>query len=631
MGGAAAVPPLLEGFAVRTRGHAALPARVCAEHLALLGARWDGGGEGPAPPGTAGTVELRPTRAGAPGAAAVECTLAWGAGEGDAGGEAWAQAVSGLMSVHGRDRGEPRRLGLDAASVAAGVVAAQGVLAALLAGARGRPVRRVHISVLHAALLLLSHHLALATAPEPLSPGPPGDGPGPPFRTADGEWVEVEALGYGAWMAFWTRLGAERAAAEAGWSPFVHRYLAATCALPAALHQAAARHPLDTLHAVGEACGVGVCRVRAYAEVIAELGGPRLRCTPWRIRPAAAREAPRRPVAPGPGGGALAGVRVVEATSRMQGPLAGLLLRMLGARVVKAEPPGGDFGRHAPPLAGACGAAYLAYNRGKRVVEVDYKDAAGRARLAGLAGRADVFLHNWRTGRAAGLGLHRAALARRNPGLVYAHASGWGALRREPAPFAGDFLVQAHAACGQGLNPEGEPPFPSRLTLVDATGGLLACEGILAALYLRERTGRGSRVDTSLLAAAMALQEPVLRAMVLAGERGRRTGRPVWGPLDRPLRTAEGWLAVGIEGDGARRRLAQACGAGATDGDDALAARLGARTAAEWEVELRRAGVPAAAVCDDLAGLAGDLLAAGMLERVGESCWMPAAPWRLEA
>ncbi|HEU0297790.1 MAG TPA: CoA transferase, partial [Longimicrobium sp.] len=244
---------------------------------------------------------------------------------------------------------------------------------------------------------------------------------------------------------------------------------------------------------------------------------------------------------------------------------------------------------------------------------------------------ADVFLHNWRSGRAAGLGLHRTALARRNPGLVYAHASGWGTLRREPAPFAGDFLVQAHAACGQGLNPEDEPPFPSRLTLVDATGGLLACEGILAALYLRERTGRGSRVDTSLLAAAMALQEPVLRAMVLAGERGRRTGRPRWGPLDRPLRTAEGWLVVEIGGDDARRRLAAACGAGAADGDEALAARLGARTAAEWEPQLRRAGIPATAVREALAGVAGDPRLAGMLERVGGACWMPAAPWRLEA
>jgi crotonobetainyl-CoA:carnitine CoA-transferase CaiB-like acyl-CoA transferase len=535
------------------------------------------------------------------------------------------------MSVHGRDRGEPRRLGLDAAAAAAGIVAAQGVLAALVARARGRPVRRVHTSVLHAALLLLSHHLALATSAEPLSPGPPGDGPGPPFRTADGAWVEIEALGFGPWMAFWTRLGADRAVPEAAWSPFVHRYLAAACALPAALHAAAARHTLAALRAAGEACGVAVCRVRGYPEVIAELGEPGSRCAPWRIRPAAGQAA-ARPAAPPPDAGApLAGMRVVEVTSRMQGPLAGLLLRMLGAGVEKVEPPGGDFGRHSPPLAGGLGAAYLAYNRGKRVVEIDYKDAGGRARLVELAARADVFLHNWRSGRAAVLGLDRGALARPNPGLVYAHASGWSPVHPEPAPIAGDFLVQAHAACGQGLNPDGEPPFPSRLTLLDATGGLLACEGVLAALYLRERTGRGARVDTSLLGAAMALQEPALREMVFERERGRRMGRPLWGPLDTPLRTAGGWLAVDLADEDARPRLARSLGADPSDGDARLAAFLAARTAAEWEARLREAGVPAAAVREELSDLPSDPRAAGLLERVEDACWMPAAPWRLEA
>ena len=635
---AGGVPPFLDGFTISTRGDPGLPGRVCAEHLAMLGARWGPEDAGPAAPGAAGELALRPGPRGAASAASggIECAIHWlppgAGGAGPPGGsETLVQAVSGLMAAHGRDRGVPRRLGLEVASVAAGITAAQGILAALVSTSRGQPVRRVETSVLHAALFLLSHQLALATTPERLAPGPPAAGPGPPFRTADGHRVEIEVLGFGAWIGFWTRLGVEREGLDAAWSAFAHRYLAAACSLPPSLHDAAGRHTLAELRLAADACGVAVCRVRTYPELISELdeaGGVR---PPWAIRPGTGGPGPPpAPPAPPPAAGApLEGVRVVEATSRLQGPLAGLLLGMLGAEVVKVEPPGGDFGRHSPPLAGPLGAAYLAYNRGKRVVEIDYRDAEGRARLAELAAGAGVFLHNWRTGRARTLGLDYDDLAPRAPGLVYAHASGWGRSADPPAPIAGDFLVQAHAACGDGLNPVDEPPLPSRLTLLDATGGLLACEGVLAGLYLRERTGRGCRVETSLLAGAMALQGHVLRAMVFEREGGRRMGRPVWGPLDRPVETAAGWLAVEADGEPVRRRLAEACGMDAGAGDAAVAERLRARAAAEWEARLRGAGVPAAAV-RDLAGLPDDPRTAGMLERVEDACWVPAAPWRLE-
>lgn len=622
----AGVPPLLDGWVLTTRDDPGLPVRTCAEHLALLGARW-----GPAGGGArdADSLFLRPERDPAAGAA-VACALPWLPGGGGDGSEVRVQALSGLMAVHGRDAGVPRRLGLEAASVAAGIVGAQGVLAALYAGSRGRPVRRVHASVLHAALLILSHHLALATTPERLAPAPPADGPGPPFPTADGHWVEIEALGFGPWIGFWRRLGVERAELEAAWSSYVHRYLAASCTLPATLHRATGRHSLAELRQAADACGVALCRVRTYPELIAELGGANGVRPPWRLQPGTGtpHAAPLLPVPPA--AAPLRGVRVVEVTSRLQGPLAGLLLRMLGAEVVKAEPPGGDFGRHSPPLAGSRGAAYLAYNRGKRVVEIDYKQPEGRARLAELAAGADVFLHNWRGGRAEELGLDWAHLAPRSPRLVYAHASGWGPGADVPCAVAGDFLVQAHAACGDGLNPTGEPPFPARLTLLDPLGGLLACEGVLAGLCLRARTGRGCRVDTSLWAGAMALQGDVLRAMVFDQERGRRMGRPAWGPLDRPVRAADGWMMVEAAGEGARDRLARACGVTPEVDDATLLDRLGTRTAAEWAHVLRAAGVPATAIAPSLEEVAADPRTDGMLERMEDACWTASAPWRLE-
>src|SRR5215213_9716064 len=145
-----------------------------------------------------------------------------------------------------------------------------------------------------------------------------------------------------------------------------------------------------------------------------------------------------------------------------------------------------------------------------------------------------------------------------------------------------------------GLNPADEPPFPSRLTLVDVTGGLLACEGILAALYLRQRTGQGCRVNTSLLAGAMMLQAHILKAMTSGQEAGRHLGRPLWGPLDRPVETADGLLAVAIEGEQTRRRLSEVCGLRASENRGALekliTERLRGRSAAEWELLLLEAG-----------------------------------------
>ncbi|MDQ4068902.1 MAG: CoA transferase, partial [Actinomycetota bacterium] len=104
------------------------------------------------------------------------------------GAEASVQALAGLMAVSGRDEGAPRRLGLDVASVAAGILAAQGVLAAAVAARRGRPVPGIRTSVLEAGLVLLSHYFVVATGLGDAVPGPPLPAPGPPFRSAEGIW-----------------------------------------------------------------------------------------------------------------------------------------------------------------------------------------------------------------------------------------------------------------------------------------------------------------------------------------------------------------------------------------------------------------------------------------------------------
>jgi len=583
-----------------------IPGGICAEHLSLLGAsvRIERGDAT-----LAGALTLRSSDSGD----TIGCSIPWldsplPATDGTI------QALSGLIGVHSLDRGVPARLGLEVASVAAGIIATQGILAGLIAQCRGQRVQTVTTSVLAGALAFLRHHLAIATCGGSFPFCAPKEGQRPPFSTSDGHWVEIEVLSGDAWKAFWTKLGVNPVD-EAGkaWLPYVYRYLAGRCALPAALHKATQRHSLAELQRCAEEFGIALCRVRTYQDLFAEPGwSPE--AAPWIIRAAEERRPHRSPLATNPEG-PLSGLRVVEVTSRLQGPLAGLLLSLLGAEVIKIEPPGGDFGKHSPPLAGSIGAAYLAYNRGKRCVEIDYKPSEGRAQLREWIAGADVFIHNWRMGRAEQLGLDATNLLRLNPGLVYAHASGWGSGDSEPCPIAGDFLVQAHAACGDGLNPSGEPPFPSPLTLVDVTGGLLACEGILAGLYARELTGHGCRVETSLLGGAKSLQAPVLRA--IAGRNGKRKPHNA---LDQPIATADGFLVV-EDCEEVRDRFARIV-------DSSFIDQLGSRTAREWEALLLNAGIAAAEVRTDLRSLPSDPRFAGLVERAQDACWLPAAPWR---
>lgn len=568
--------------------------RVAADHLRLLG---------------------RPDAA-----RELDWDVSWHGGD-DAwrpGSEAGCQALAGLMAIHGG--GAPRRLGLDVASTAAGILAAQGLLAALIARARTGGAPDVRTSVLDGALAFASHRVAVATGGG-AAPDPPAEAVRPPFPTADGEWIELEAVGLEGWGGLFRALGATEADVDAGWGEFARRYVTGRCALPRALHDCTRRRTADELERDAARNGLAASRVRSYADVIANGTGP---AAPWAIeRAGGATAAP----AAGRDGLPLEGLRVTELTSRLQGPLAGRLLFLLGAEVVKVEPPGGDPGRMAP--AGPFRAAYLALNRGKRFVEVDYKAPAGRRELRELVATSDVFVHNARPGRVERLGVSFDDLRGPAPRLVHAQMSGWDPAGPHAGEVAGDYVVQAWCGCGRGLNEAGRPPFPSTVTLLDVTAGMLACEAILAALLDREEDGRGARVMTSLESAAAVLQDDVVRTLGGGAENGRREGAPLWGPLDRPIATAEGWLALTADGDGGRRALAEACGAAAGAADDELAARLASGSAARWEERLAHAGIPAAAVRDDLAGLPSDPRVGDRLEPLGSGAWAPVAPWTL--
>jgi crotonobetainyl-CoA:carnitine CoA-transferase CaiB-like acyl-CoA transferase len=469
------------------------------------------------------------------------------------------QAACGIMHVHGRARGAPEPLTLDYATAVAGVLATAGVLAAEFARARGVRLPAVRTSVAQAALLAVGQYLACGPDEAPRPAGEP-----PPFVSADGVRFEIETLRAEDWQRFWRTLGAGEPALRQGWPPFVHRFATAVCPLPAALHDVPAAHPFTAIDRAGTACGVSVVPLGATPAVPVWTFGP-LPGGPGASAADPGVDAPLR------------GVRVVESARRVQGPLAGHVLTLLGADVLRIEPPGGDPARGVPPLVDGVSARFAALNAGKDAVELDLTEPAGQAAAKELVAGADVFLHNWAPGRAAAWGLDAPDLAAVRPGLVYAAASGWGPHRGPHPPLGTDYVVQAHSGLAAALRPPGEPPAPSLMTITDVLGGLVCAVGVLTALGRRERTGAGCRADTSLLSAASAVP------------RARRE-------FHRPLRTADGYVAVSA----------------------AVPEETGRWSTEELLTRLREHDVPAVAVTTDLAALRADPRFTAALHR---------APW----
>lgn len=202
----------------------------------------------------------------------------------------------------------------------------------------------------------------------------------------------------------------------------------------------------------------------------------------------------------------LAGVRVLDLSRILAGPWCAQVLGDLGADVVKVEhPERGDDTRDWGLRTGATTTSYFdAVNRNKRSIGIDLATAEGLARVHELARDADVVVQNFKTGGAERLGLGYEDLSRENPRLVYCSIAGYG-----PGPEAErpgyDLLVQGEAGL-MALNGEADrPPLKFGVAAVDLFTGQYAAQAVLAALYRRERTGRGGRVDLALFDCGVAL------------------------------------------------------------------------------------------------------------------------------
>jgi crotonobetainyl-CoA:carnitine CoA-transferase CaiB-like acyl-CoA transferase len=198
----------------------------------------------------------------------------------------------------------------------------------------------------------------------------------------------------------------------------------------------------------------------------------------------------------------LKGVRVIELSTVITAPLTGMMLADLGADVIKVEhPQGGDPFRNF--RGGQYSPNFVAYNRGKRSIQLDLRARAGRTILLKLVARADVLLENYRPGIMAKLGLGDDVLKTANARLIHCSITGFGASGPYSARPAYDNVAVALSGIAS-LQLDPERPQSSGPTIPDNATGMFACYGILGALYERERTGRGHRVEVNMLEAGIA-------------------------------------------------------------------------------------------------------------------------------
>jgi CoA:oxalate CoA-transferase len=332
-----------------------------------------------------------------------------------------------------------------------------------------------------------------------------------------------------------------------------------------------------------------------------------------------------------------AGVTVLELGQFVAVPWAGQVLADGGAHVIKVEPPEGEPSRHIAPLAPGESRHFVIRNRGKHSLPLDLKHPDAREILDALLARADVVLINMRAGLAAELGVEYEQLAPRHPRLIVGSVTAFGPRGPDAALAGMDMVVQARSGLmvtggkmSNGLPTTGESP------IADYMAAALLSFGVAAALFRRERTGRGGRVDTSLLQAALALQNNLMvRVEKVDGPRhadfrdwlgeARRRGVPFVEqaermPRNRPVAmaavyyrtyaTRDAALAVACGSPSLRRKFIAALGhedpaltGGVTDVEAhyatlkrAVEATVASRTTEEWQAHLARAGVPASRV-----------------------------------
>jgi CoA:oxalate CoA-transferase len=265
----------------------------------------------------------------------------------------------------------------------------------------------------------------------------------------------------------------------------------------------------------------------------------------------------------------LEGVRVIGLEQYMSAPYCTMLLADAGAEVIKIEMPGrGDPRRSIPPYAEdkegrRVAGGFIGYNRNKKSLALNLREAAGRRILKELARVSDVVVENLRPGAMDKLGLGYEALRAINPRLVYAAISGFGRLEGYTGPYSGRpaFDIVAEAMSGM-MNLVGFPDKPPSWTiygLADVYSGMVTAYGVMLALFMQERTGQGQFVDSAMLDNMLALNERMAVIYSFTGQEPER-GRMKHIYPRGAFRCRDGYLALNVPDDIQWQRLCEAMG-----------------------------------------------------------------------
>jgi crotonobetainyl-CoA:carnitine CoA-transferase CaiB-like acyl-CoA transferase len=313
--------------------------------------------------------------------------------------------------------------------------------------------------------------------------------------------------------------------------------------------------------------------------------------------------------------GPLTGTTVLDLTRVLSGPYCTMMLADLGARVVKIEQPrGGDDTRQwGPPFLGTESAYFLSINRNKESVTLDFKHAQGRAVLDQLIALSDVVVENFRPGTLARLGLDYETLARKHPRLVYCSVSGYGHTGPRSQEPGYDAVLQGEGGLMSLTGVPDAPPVRVGVAVADIVTGILACQGITAALLARERTGHGQFVDIAMLDTVAALLTYQAGIYFATGEAPQRLGNrhPTIAPYET-FTASDGEFVLAVGTDEQWRTF---CEVAALDAGDRFATnrervtryaelrpliadRVRTETRSYWIERLGKAGVPCGSVRD---------------------------------
>jgi succinate--hydroxymethylglutarate CoA-transferase len=313
-----------------------------------------------------------------------------------------------------------------------------------------------------------------------------------------------------------------------------------------------------------------------------------------------------------PSQGALQGLRVLDLTRILAGPLCGQMLGDMGADVVKVEPPGaGDDTRTwGPPFTGGESAYFLGINRNKRSLTLNMAAKAGQELLQQLIRKSDVLMENFKLGTLEKWGITNAWLEKNAPRVIRCSITGYGSSGPNAALPGYDFVLQAESGLMSICGERDGTPTKYGVAIVDVVTGLYACNSILAALAARERTGRGQHVEVCLYDSGLSMLINVASNYLATGKDARRfgNGHPNIVPYTT-YPTGDGMIAVAVGNDAQFARFAETVGRAewAKDTryaknpervqnrdvlDDLIAQALKGGKTAAWIEKLRAVGVP---------------------------------------